>query len=89
MRSAMHSMSQQRWSPERGLPAHPAQRLGHPAAFHLVAVDLALRPAVDLARPVVVALEPDFPARPPRAVHLAAEVAVRAAAEVEQTQSAQ
>jgi hypothetical protein len=58
-----------------------------PAAFRReAAVDQEL-PVVGQASLVVVAL--DLPARPPLAAHSAVAVAVRAAAEVEQTRSTQ
>ena len=67
----------------------------HRAAFRWeAAVDREL-PVVGQACPVVAELERrvvlalDLPARPPRAAHSAATVAVRASAEVEQTRSTQ
>ena len=102
MRSAMHSMLRRRWSLEL---EYRVRRLWFRARLEVVperraafrreaAVDREL-PVVGQASLVVVALERrvalalDLPARPPQAAHSAVAVAVRAAAEVEQTRSTQ
>jgi len=90
-------MSRQHLSPERVLPVHLQfqERLVHPvpAAFHPAVADPELPVVVELARPAAVAPEPPVvalaQAHPPLVAHSVAAVAVRASAEVEQTQSAQ
>jgi hypothetical protein len=98
MRSAMHSTSPQHWFQELVLLMRQRlfqTRLVRPAACRLAVVGRELPVAVEQVPRAVdpalraVALALDSPARPPLAEHSAVVVAVRAAAEVEQTQSTQ